>query len=43
VVFAPDGSLVVRWNAALGDSAVRDVGAYVDERVGLLVNPLDIP
>lgn len=43
VVFAPDGSLVVRWNAALGDSAVRDVAAYVDERVGLLVDPLDIP
>jgi hypothetical protein len=43
VLFAPDGSLVVRWNAALGDGAVRDVAAYVDERVRLLVDPLDIP
>lgn len=43
VVFRPDGSLAVRWNAALGDAAARDVVAYLDERVGLLVDPLDIP
>lgn len=43
VVFAPDGTLAVRWNAALGDAAARDVTAYLDERVGLLVDPLDIP
>lgn len=39
----PDGTLLVRWNAALGDDAARDVRAYLEERVGLLVDPLDIP
>lgn len=43
VFFAPDGTLRVRWNAALGDAAARDVAAYLDERVRLLVEPLDIP
>ena len=43
VVFGADGTLKVRWNAALGDAAARDVAAYIDERVGLLVEPLDIP
>lgn len=43
VFVAPDGSVKVRWNAALGDGAARDLAAYVDERVGLLVDPLDIP
>lgn len=43
VLVAPDGSVKVRWNAALGDGAARDLAAYVDERVGLLVDPLDIP
>ncbi|MEP7764243.1 hypothetical protein [Sanguibacter sp. 25GB23B1] len=43
VFVRPDGTLAVRWNAALGDAAARDVAAYLDERVGLLVDPLDIP
>ncbi|WP_066461761.1 hypothetical protein [Sanguibacter suarezii] len=44
VVFgAADGTVRVRWNAALGDDASRELGAYIDERVGLLVDPLDIP
>jgi len=43
VFVAPDGSVKVRWNAALGDGAARDLAAYVDERVALLVDPLDIP
>ena len=43
VFLAPDGSVRVRWNAALGDDASRELGAYLDERVGLLVDPLDIP
>ncbi|PFG34697.1 hypothetical protein [Sanguibacter antarcticus] len=43
LVFAPDGTLAVRWNAALGDAAARDVVAYLDERVRLLVEPLDVP
>lgn len=43
LLVAPDGTVKVRWNAALGDGAARDLAAYVDERVGLLVDPLDIP
>ncbi|SDD07081.1 hypothetical protein SAMN05216410_2754 [Sanguibacter gelidistatuariae] len=43
VFLAPDGTVRVRWNAALGDGASRELVAYVDERVGLLVDPLDIP
>lgn len=43
VFLAADGSVRVRWNAALGDGASRELTAYVDERVGLLVDPLDIP
>lgn len=43
LLVAPDGTVTVRWNAALGDGAARDLAAYVDERVGLLVDPLDIP
>lgn len=43
LLVVPDGSVKVRWNAALGDGAARDLAAYVDERVGLLVDPLDIP
>lgn len=43
VLVTPEGSVKVRWNAALGDAAARDLAAYVDERVGLLVDPLDVP
>lgn len=43
VFLAADGSVRVRWNAALGDGASRELVAYIDERVGLLVDPLDIP
>lgn len=43
LVLAPDGTVRVRWNRALGDDASRELSAYLDERVGLLVDPLDIP
>lgn len=43
VFLASDGTVRVRWNAALGDGASRELGAYLDERVGLLVDPPDIP
>ena len=43
LVLAPDGTVRVRWNRALGDDATRELAAYLDERVGLLVDPLDIP
>lgn len=43
VFLAPDGSVRVRWNRALGDSASRKLAAYVEECVGLLIDPLDIP
>ena len=43
LVLAPDGTVRVRWNRALGDGATRDLAAYLDERVRLLVEPLDIP
>lgn len=43
LLFRPDGTLGVRWNAALGDASVREVTAYLDERVALLVAPPDIP
>lgn len=37
VFLAPDGTVRVRWNAALGDGASRELGAYVEERVSLLL------
>lgn len=43
VFLAPDGTVRVRWNRALGDGASRELAAYVEERVGLLTQPPDIP
>ena len=43
VFLAPDGTVRVRWNRALGDGASRELAAYLEERVRLLIDPLDIP
>lgn len=43
VFLAQDGTVRVRWSVTLGDDRAREIGAYLDERAGLLVDPPDVP
>lgn len=38
-LFLRDGRAVVRWNAALADTAARDLPSYLAEFAGLLLRP----
>jgi hypothetical protein len=38
-LFLRDGRALARWSAAAGDAAAADFGAYLAERVELLVHP----
>ncbi|GAA2752146.1 hypothetical protein [Amnibacterium kyonggiense] len=38
-LFLRDGRVRVRWSVSASDDAARDLGPYLDERVGLLLDP----
>ncbi|MGT2426223.1 hypothetical protein [Amnibacterium kyonggiense] len=38
-LFLRDGRVLVRWSVSASDDAARELGPYLDERVGLLLDP----